>query len=70
MERTKFIKSLIESAQENIWKNELAIEYTKKFSEEGADKDVKLKACNHALEKDKEYITFLEEKLYLNENKV
>lgn len=58
--RTDFIKGLIKTAQETIWKNELALEYNEKFGQ-GKDKEEKEKACNEAIAKDKEYLSFLNE---------
>ena len=65
MEHTKrqFIESLINTAQETIWKNELALAYTEKYGIDGADKEVKIKSCKHALTQDSEYIKFLQSQL-------
>lgn len=61
--KRKFIESLITTAQETIWKNELALAYTEKYGIEGSEKDVKIKACKHALVQDNEYIKFLQSQL-------
>jgi hypothetical protein len=61
MEKENYIKELIKTAQESIWKNELAKEFTEKFG--GKDKDVKIKATEHAIAKDEEYIAFLRDHL-------
>lgn len=66
MEKTKveYIKYLIGSARDSMWKNELAALYNEKFGE-GKDKEEKAKATAHAIVKDQEYIKFLEEQLAL-----
>lgn len=56
--KEQFIQELIETAQENVWKNELAKLFAQEFGDT-ADKDVKIKACEHAIKKDLEYIQFL-----------
>lgn len=58
--RPEFIQELIQTAQESIWKNELAMKYTEAHGE-GTDEEKKLKieACKHAIKKDTEYIEFL-----------
>lgn len=64
--RTKnsFIKELIITAQDSIWKNEMALEYTKIYGEgTEQEKELKIKSCEHAIKKDKEYIEFLKSKL-------
>lgn len=53
---------MIQTAQENIWKNELSQKYNEKFGL-GADKVTKDKATKSALEKDAEYIKFLQDQL-------
>lgn len=67
MEKREFIESLIKTAQESIWKNELAKDFTEKF-DKSKDKATKIKSCEHAIQKDTEYITFLREKLPPNTN--
>jgi len=65
MDKKTFIKEvLMKTAQETIWKNELALEYNEKFGE-GKDKEEKSKSAEHAIEKDKEYIAWLQEQLEL-----
>lgn len=64
MDKITFIKGLIQTAQETIWKNELALEYNEKFGE-GKDKEEKAKSAAHAIEKDKQYIAWLQEQLEL-----
>lgn len=61
MGRTKkdFINELIETAQDSVWKNELALLYSEKFGTDDKDKELKINSCKHAIEKDKEYIDFL-----------
>lgn len=56
--KAEFILGLIQTAQETIWKNELALAYNEKFGE-GLDKEEKAKSAFYAIEKDKEYIDFL-----------
>lgn len=60
MERTKkdFIKELLITAQDNIWKNELTLLYAEKTPED-KEKAMKIKATEHAIKKDKEYLEFL-----------
>lgn len=60
----EYVEELIQTAQESIWKNEMAIEYTNTF-QEGTEKDreLKIEACNHAIKRDKEYIEFLKGKI-------
>lgn len=57
--KTDFIKELIDTAQETTWKNELAMEYAKQYAPNDKERDEKVKACEYAITKDKEYITFL-----------
>jgi len=66
-EKDNFIKELIKIAQENIWKNELAKDFTEKFGE-GKDKDLKIKATEDAIKRDWQYLTFLRDKLLPNDN--
>jgi len=58
--KSDFIQELIQTAQDSIWKNELALKYTELHGE-GTDeeKQLKIKACKYAIEKDTEYIEFL-----------
>lgn len=69
MERLKsdIIKELITTAQDNVWKNELALEYNDKFGE-GKDKEEKKKGTERAIKKDLEYIDFLKVELSLCES--
>lgn len=64
MDKITFIKSLIETAQTTVWKNELALAYNEKFGD-GKDKEEKEKSGRHAIEKDLAYIKFLEEQCEL-----
>lgn len=58
--KREFIQELIDTAQENIWKNELVIKYRQANPSGDEKKDtVDLKACEHSIEKDKAYIDFL-----------
>jgi len=59
MNKKEFIGELIETAQKTMWKNELAIKYNEQFGE-GKDKEEKTKSATHAIEQDKQYISFLE----------
>lgn len=62
--KRKFISEvLIPTAQQSIWKNQLAKEYNAKFASEGNDKITKDKACDEALKKDAEYMEFLNAQL-------
>ena len=65
--KRKFIEKLIETAQESVWKNELARDFAQKFAE-GKEKETKIKACEHAIKQDEQYISFLKE--YLPENNI
>lgn len=69
MERTKadFIKELLTTAQDSVWRNTLAMQFAEKFGE-GKDKDEKVTACKHAIEKDTEYIKFLKVELAVCES--
>lgn len=67
MDKLTFTKGLIQTAQETIWKNELALAYNEQFGE-GKDKEEKEKSALHAIEKDKEYIKFLEKQCELLES--
>lgn len=60
MEKQRFIEELIKTAQETIWKNELAMSYNEKY---GGNDETKRKACEEAIKKDNEYISFLKENL-------
>lgn len=53
---------MIATAQDTIWKNELALDYNEKFGE-GNDQITKRKACEEAIKKDLQYIGFLKEQL-------
>lgn len=61
--KSNYIKSLIQTAQETIWRNELAKEYAIKFADSDKDREEKVKGCDLAIEKDHQYIAFLNEKL-------
>lgn len=62
--KNDFINELIQTAQDSIWKNELALEYTELYGEgTEAEKKLKIDGCNHAIKKDQEYIEFLKSKL-------
>lgn len=63
--KTDFIKELIETAQESTWKNELAMEYAKRFAPNDKERDEKVKACEFAIKKDAEYMDFLKEQCVL-----
>lgn len=56
MEKNNFIKELIRQAQENIWKNELAIAYKEKYPDVS---DLSIKATQEHIKRDKDYIEFL-----------
>lgn len=49
---------MIQTAQEMVWKNELAMDYNEKFGE-GNDQITKRKSCEEAIKKDLAYIEFL-----------
>jgi hypothetical protein len=68
MERTKsqYIKELIETAQDNIWKCELKIKLLGEATS-NADKE-QLNAAKLTIEKDTEYIAFLKGELALCES--
>ncbi len=68
MERTKrqFIEELLVTAQDNVWKNQLAYDYNEEFAVEGKEKDEKKQATSHAIDRDLEYIEFLKKQLILN----
>lgn len=64
--KTEFIEELIQTAQDAVWKNELVIKYRQANPSGDEKKDiVDIKACEHSIEKDKEYIEFLK-----NENSI
>lgn len=60
MNKQEYIQSLIQTAQETIWRNELAAKYNEQFGE-GKDKEEKAKATAQAIEKDLQYIAFLQD---------
>lgn len=66
MERTKaeLIKELLVTAQDSVWRNQMAMNFAEKYGE-GKDKDEKITACKHAIQKDTEYINFLKVELAL-----
>lgn len=55
--RNEFLDELKQSAQESIWKNELAIEYAKDNAS-----DINIKATEEFIKRDKAYIEFLNTK--------
>lgn len=66
MGKTKrdFINDLIETAQCNVWKSELVIKFRQENPSEDPKKDsVDIKASEHAIKKDLEYIDFLKKEL-------
>lgn len=58
--KKEFIKFLIEEAQKNIWKNELAIEYKK---QEIGTSNLDIVATEDIIKRDNQYVTFLKGEL-------
>lgn len=59
MTKKKFIQELIEAAQANIWKNELALAYKEAGNQSEADPE----KVKFIIERDTAYIKFLENEL-------
>lgn len=57
MTKNDFINQLINDAQTNIWKNELAIAYKQQNDDKS---DLKIDATEEHIKRDKEYIVFLQ----------
>lgn len=60
MTRNNFINSLIQTAQENIWKNQLAIAYKK---DDKNTSDLNIAATEDHIKRDLAYIHFLKSNL-------
>jgi hypothetical protein len=60
MDRKQYIESLIEEAQKNIWRNELALGFKLKFPDQSTLTE---DAVKHNIKKDNEYIEFLKENI-------
>lgn len=60
MTKKDFINKLIQDAQENIWKNELAIAY-KELNDDKSE--LNIEATKEHIKRDNEYIAFLQGQL-------
>jgi hypothetical protein len=58
--KKEFVQWLIEEAQKNIWKNELAIEYKK---QEIGTSNLDIEATLDIIKRDTQYVEFLTEEL-------
>lgn len=62
--KKEFITELIKEAQDNIWKNELAISYNEKHPNDNKSKSIEqIAAAKLAMEKDIVYLAFLREEI-------